>query len=193
LGDPPPDGFPLPQLIDKALYGEVSDRIAPFSDRYALDEWSTYFNIAPSIEPDRFAEPEPFLTFGWPRYPGEWLHQVSPPRYVFENFHGELYDEGGLYGGLETGCDPATIDATNLDKILRWHRLDIDVRDLAFPDDIEQPWTSPSARRKIAFKGLKAARGAYRYVALEDRARVAELEGRVQRLESGQGGSAGRA
>ncbi len=173
----------MPQVIDKALALEVVGELAPYAEQYSLDEWSTYFTVAADKHPERFAEPEPFVTLGWPQYPGEWPHQVSPPQHVFENHHPELHDDGGLYDGLPTGCDAATIDATNLEKIMRWYRLDISVRDLEFPDDVDQPWTSPSSGRKMAFKGLKAARSAYRYVNLDERSRIADLEGRIHQLE----------
>jgi len=185
MGFPDPLSYAshMPQLIDKTMYAEVADRFRGYADTYALEEWSTYFTVAPHLHPERFADPEPFETLGWPQYPGEWPHQVGPPRHIFENHHPELHDTGGLYDGLATGCEPETIDATNLEKIMRWYRLDISVRDLEFPEDVEQPWTSPSSGRKIAFKGLKAARSAYRYVNLDERARIAELEGRIHQLE----------
>lgn len=173
----------MPQVIDKTFYLETVERFAPFADRYALEEWSAYFTVAADLHPENFAEPEPFGTLGWPQFPGEWPHQITPPRHIYENHHPELHESGGLYDGLGTGCDPATIDATNLEKIIRWHRLEIAVRDLDFPDDIDQPWSSPNASRKFAFKGLKAARSAYRYVNLDERARIAELEGRLHQLE----------
>lgn len=173
----------MPQVIDKGLYRDVAGRFADLADTYPLEEWSTYFTVAPGLAPDRFADPEPFATLGWPRYPGEWPHQVTPGRLLFENHHPELHDVGGLYDGLPTACDPATVAATTLEKIIRWHRLEIQVRELAFPDDIDQPWTSGSTGRRLAFRGLKAARSAYRYVSLDDRARMAELEGRIDRLE----------
>ncbi|MGI9604865.1 MAG: hypothetical protein ACR2P0_01880 [Acidimicrobiales bacterium] len=174
----------MPQVIDRELFARVAERLAPFALDHPLDEWSTYFTLAPEMAPDRFSEPEPFVTLGWPQYPGEWPHQITPPMHCWENHHPEMHQPGGLYDGLPTGCEPSTVDATSLEKILRWHRLDIDVRSLNFPDDVEQPWTGPSAGRKFAFKGLKAARGAYRYIALDERARIAELEGRLQRLEA---------
>lgn len=183
FADPVSYACHMPQVIDKALYLETVDRFAPFADEYALEEWSSYFIIAAADHPERFAEPEPFGTLGWPQYPGEWPHQITPPRHIYENHHPELHEDGGLYDGLPTGCDPETIDATNLEKIMRWYRLDIAVRDLEFPDDVDQPWTSPSSGRKFAFKGLKAARSAYRYVNLDERSRISELEGRIHRLE----------
>ncbi len=185
MGHPDPISYAchMPQVIDKALYAEVAERFAPYADTYALEEWSTYFTVAPSIAPDQFADPEPFLTLGWPQYPGEWPHQILPPRHTYENHHPELHEEGGLYAGLPTGCDPDSIDATNLEKIIRWHRLDVQVRQLAFPDDVDQPWTSPSGSRKLAFKGLRAARSAYRYLGMDERSAMAELEGRITLLE----------
>lgn len=60
----------MPQIIDKALYASVAETFAPYADTYALDEWSTYFTLAADQHPDRFADPEPFLTLGWPQYPG---------------------------------------------------------------------------------------------------------------------------
>ncbi len=188
MGFPDPISYAchMPQIIDKALYAAVAARFAPYADTYPLEEWSTYFTVAPTLQPERFAEPEPFLTLGWPQYPGEWPHQIRPPRHVYENHHPELHADGGLYSGLPTGCDPETIDATNLEKIMRWHRLDLQVRQLAFPEDVEQPWTSPSGSRKVAFRGLKAARAAYRYLGLDERAATAELEGRIAMLEQRQ-------
>lgn len=185
MGYPDPLSFAchMPQIIDKALYAEVAGRFARFADTYALEEWSTYFTVAPSIEPTRFAEPEPFGTLGWPQFPGEWPHQISPPRHIYENHHPELHAPGGLYDGLPSGCDVDTIDATNIEKIIRWHALEIAVRDLSFPDDVDQPWTSANPGRKLAFKGLKVARSAYRYVNLDERSRITELEGRIRRLE----------
>lgn len=185
MGYPDPLSYAchMPQVIDKVLYAEVAHRFAPYAETYALEEWSTYFTVAASIAPEAFADPEPFGTLGWPQYPGEWPHQISPPRHIYENHHPELHESGGLYDGLPAACDPETIDATNIEKIIRWHQLDIAVRDLAFPEDIEQPWTS-NPGRKLAFRGLKAARSAYRYVNLDERSRISELEGRIRRLEA---------
>ena len=173
----------MPQVIDKTIYAEVNDSLAAVSQTYTIDEWSPYFTIGPAEHPDRFGDPEPFVTLGWPQYPGEWAHQITPPQHVFENHHPELHDTGGLYDGLPTECIPETAAETNLEKIIRWYRLERQVRELDFPDDVDQPWTSDSQGRKLAFKGLRAARSAYRYVSLDDRARVAELEGRIRRLE----------
>lgn len=173
----------LPQVVDRQLFASVMESLADVLERYPLEEWSTYFAIAPTLSPDRFADPEPFVTLGWPTYPGEWPHQVTPPQHAYENFHPELYADGGLYDGIPTGCDPSTIEATNLEKIVRWYRLERQVRELDFPDDVDQPWSSPSQGRKLAFRGLKAARSAYRYLNLDERARITELEGRLQRVE----------
>ncbi len=173
----------MPQIVDKALYNAVTAAVADEVTEYAPDEWSTYFTIGEHLNPDRFADPEPFVTLGWPQYPGEWTLETVPPRHVFENFYPELYEPGGMYDGLPTDCQPDTVDTTNREKIIRWHRLERQVRNLSFPDDVNQPWTTDSPMRKLAFKGLHTARGAYRYLTLDDRARLAELEGRVRRLE----------
>ena len=173
----------MPQIIDKELYLAVADEIAHEVVTYTPDEWSPYFTLGAEMNPDRFAEPEPFVTLGWPQYPGEWTLETVPPMHVFENHYPELHEAGGMYDGLPSACDPETIDETNREKILRWHRLERQVRELSFPDDVNQPWTTDSPLRKIAFKGLHTARGAYRYLTLDDRARLAELEGRVRRLE----------
>ena len=184
-GFPDPDCYSshMPQIVDKALYLAVSNEIADEAALHTPDEWSPYFTIGASLAPDRFADPEPFVVLGWPQFPGEWVNEIIPPRHVFENHHPELHDEGGLYDGLASAVDPDTIDTTNREKILRWYRLERQVRELAFPDDVAQPWTTDSAARRLAFRGLHAARGAYRYLTLDDRARLTELEGRVRRLE----------
>ena len=123
------------------------------------------------------------MVLGWPQFPGEWPHETVPPRHVFENHYPALHKNGGLYDGLPAACVPDTIDHTNREKIVRWYRLERQVRELSFPDDVSQPWTTDSALRKLAFRGLHTARGAYRYLTLDDRARLTELEGRVRRLE----------
>ena len=172
-----------PQIIDKALFQSVTKELAAEAEFYSPDEWSTYFNLGADLNPDRFADPEPFTTLGWPQFPGEWTLETVPPRHEFENHYPEMYTEGGLYDGLASACVPESVDVDNLEKILRWYKLERQVRDLAFPDDIDQPWTTDSFGRKLAFKGLHAAKGAYRYLTIDDRARLAELEGRVHRLE----------
>ena len=184
-GFPDPLAFAshMPQIIDKELYIAVADEISNEMSTYTPDEWSPYFTMGPQMNPSRFAEPQPFVVLGWPQFPGEWTLETVPPRHVFMNHDPELHKEGGLYGGLPTACIPETIDETNREKIIRWYRLERQVRSLSFPDDVNQPWTSDSPFRKLAFKGLHTARGAYRYLTLDDRARLAELEGRIRRLE----------
>ena len=173
----------MPQIIDKALYVRVADEIAGEVATYTPDEWSPYFTLGAELDPARFADPQPFEVLGWPQFPGEWPHETTPPKHVFENHHPELHEEGGLYGGLPSELEPTTVDETNREKILRWYRLERQVRELSFPDDVNQPWTTDSPLRKLAFRGLHTARGAYRYLTLDDRARLTELEGRVRRLE----------
>lgn len=173
----------MPQIIDKALYAAVADEIAPEAATHTPDEWSPYFTLGGQMNPTRFADPEPFVVLGWPQFPGEWAHETVPPRHIFENHYPELHDDGALYAGLPSACEPSTIDDTNREKIVRWYQLERQVRELSFPDDVSQPWTTDSTLRKLAFRGLHTARGAYRYLTLDDRARLTELEGRVRRLE----------
>ena len=173
----------MPQIIDKVIYVAVADAIEAEAATYTPDEWSPYFTIGAEMAPTRFADPQPFVTLGWPQFPGEWPHETVPPRHVFENHHPEFHQEGGLYAGLPSACEPDTVDETNREKIIRWHRLERQVRELSFPDDVNQPWTTDSPMRKLAFRGLHTARGAYRYLTLDDRARLTELEGRIRRLE----------
>ncbi len=195
FADPVSYACHMPQVIDRDLYRAVGERFAPWAERYALEEWSTYFIVAAAIDPERFADPEPFATLGWPQFPGEWTHEITPARYLYENHHPALHASGGLYDGLPSSCDPASVDETTIEKLIRWHRLELAVLALDFPDDVDQPWTGniehqPTAAltaRRLAFRGLKAARGAYRYVSIDERARIAELEGRVRRLERGDG------
>ena len=37
-----------PQVVDKELLAEVVALLAPAATRHPLDEWATYFNVAPS-------------------------------------------------------------------------------------------------------------------------------------------------
>ena len=177
----------MPQVIDRAIFAETAELLLAYRDRYVIQEWSAYFNLGAHLYPDRFADPEPFATLGWPQYPLEWPHQVVPARYLFENHHGELHQENGLYAGIPTGCVPDTIDQSNIEKIVRYKELETRVRRLDFPDDVDQPWTTPSRARKAAFTALKRVRQASQYVSIDENARLAELEGRIEQIERSKG------
>jgi hypothetical protein len=74
------------------------------------------------------------------------------------------------------------------EKMRRWYRFDLDAGRLKFPEDVSNPWlgeagTASGRARRLFFKALRPARRAYEYVALEERTRLAELAGAVDRLE----------
>ncbi len=173
----------MPQLIDRELFKQVALQVQDASARYPVDEWSMYFNLGPELAPHRFAPPEPFVTLGWPQFPGEWPTQVRPANYLFENHHPELYRERGLFAGLNPELHLDTAEAENLEKAVRWHRLDLAVRRLEFPDDIDNPWIAGQRSRKAFFKSARAVKKLVDYANLDDRASIADLTGRVRMLE----------
>ena len=173
----------MPQLIDRALFARITDSVADAADRYPLDEWSVYFNLARHTEADRFAPPEPFVTLGWPRFPGEWPHLVPPGGYLFENHHPELYQPGGLFEGLSSTLDPATAEADSLEKAVRWHRFGLAVHRLEFDDGVDNPYTQGKAHRRAFFRGTRSLRKVVEYATLGQRHALTALTGRVRRLE----------
>ena len=175
-------GSHQPQIIRKAHLAEAWDVARRLTERPALCEWALYFNIARALHPDDYCEPEPFRTLCWPQYGNEWPWWVRPSEYVFENFYPELYEEGRLFAGLPTALDPATVERTSVEKIMRWSDLDRQTARLEFPTGVDNPWTQHSAARRLAFGTLRRFRKAYDYVSLEERSRLTELSGTVARL-----------
>ncbi len=175
----------MPQLIDRDLYRRVTENAAAAAAKYPLCEWSVYGNFGRLLSPDTFAEPEPYATLAWPQYPSEWPRQVVPNRYLFENFHPELYAEAGLFAGLTTAVlADDTADADALEKVVRWHLLERSVNQLEFPDNIDNPWIKNSPVRKVAFSAARAAKKLIDYTNLDEQSTLAELSDRVRRMES---------
>lgn len=175
-------GSHMPQLIRRDLLVEAWDVAQRLTDRRQICEWALYFNIARARHPELFADPEPFRTLCWPQYPHEWPWWVTPDDFAFENFYPELYAPGHLFAGLPTHLDAEQVERHNVEKILRWSAFGRRVARLDFPDDIVNPWTSGSATRRASFGVLRGLRKAYDYVSLDDRARITELQGEVDRL-----------
>jgi hypothetical protein len=102
---------------------------------------------------------------------------------VFENFYPQLYEPGHLFAGLPTALDPDGAERTNVEKSLRWSRFGRRSARLEFPDGVANPWTAGSPLRKAGFGVLRRLQHAFDYVALDQRTRTTELQGRVARLE----------
>jgi hypothetical protein len=140
-------------------------------------------HIARDRHPDDYADPEPFRTLCWPQYPNEWQWWVRPYEYVFENFYPGLYLPGHLFDGIPTVIDPTHAERHSLEKIVRWASFDRHAARLEFPDDVVNPWTDGSPVRKVSFGVLRRLQQAYRYVSLDERRQITELQGTVARLE----------
>ena len=124
-------GFPrlayaahMPQVIDRQLLAEVVERMAPAADRHPLDEWATYFNVAGALHPDRFEEPEPYVTLGWPDDTATWQPMLDPGALLFENCFLEHYAEGAVFAGIDP--DDTSYDAA-VDKVVRWRHYELEV------------------------------------------------------------------
>ncbi|MGI8425748.1 MAG: hypothetical protein ACR2FO_02535 [Actinomycetota bacterium] len=114
----------MPQIIDKALLSEVVELLSPVAQRSPLCEWSTYFNIAPALHPDRFHEPEPFVTLGWPENFASWQPSVEPGAFLFENHFPEHYGGEGVFGNIDP--EDHSIDAS-VDKVLLWRTYELEL------------------------------------------------------------------
>ncbi|MCA1711197.1 MAG: hypothetical protein LC789_05970 [Actinobacteria bacterium] len=114
----------MPQVVDKALLAEVTALFAVAAERHALDEWATYFNAAPFLHPDRFEEPEAYVTLGWPDDTSTWQPMRDPGALLFENCFLEHYAPGGVFDGIDP--DDTSYPAA-VDKVVRWRTYELEV------------------------------------------------------------------
>jgi len=117
-------GSHMPQVVDKALWGESVALLAGAADRHPVDEWSTYFNVAGALHPERFEDPEPYLTLGWPDDPSTWQAALDPAALFFENFLPEHYAAGQVFEGIDP--DDTSYEAA-VDKVVRWRPYELEV------------------------------------------------------------------
>ena len=113
-----------PQVVDKALLAEVVDLFAAAAARHPLDEWATYLNAAPHLHPDRFEDPEPYVTLGWPDDTATWQAVTDPGALLFENCFLEHYADGQVFAGLDP--DDTSYGAA-VDKVVRWRTYELAV------------------------------------------------------------------
>ncbi len=176
-------GSHMPQIMRRSFWTEAFDLLETVTDDSMICEWALYFNIAATLHPEHFTEPQPFHTLGWPQYGAEWPWWVNPSSYSFENFYPEMYEPGHLFAHLPSSLQLDSAQQDNFAKILEWTRFRRAAARLDFPAGTENPWTKSSALRRASFSVLRPARKALRYLNSEDRAQIAELAGAVSRLE----------
>ncbi len=82
-----------PQIINKDILREVSDKFFELGLKSPIDEWSIYFNYAISLYPCLFNK-KVFETLSWPATPTDWETMFLPKEYSFENYYKSLYDTG---------------------------------------------------------------------------------------------------
>ncbi|MCW2777917.1 MAG: hypothetical protein JWN17_1642, partial [Frankiales bacterium] len=97
---------------------------APAAARTPLDEWSTYLNAAPALHPDRFEDPEPYVTLGWPEDSSTWQPLRDVGALLFENCFLEHYAAGQVFEGIDP--DDTSYGAA-VDKVVRWRRYELQV------------------------------------------------------------------
>ena len=114
----------MPQVVDKALLAEVVALLAPAAARHPLDEWATYFNAAGALHPERFEDPEPYLTLGWPDDTATWQAVRDPGALLFENCFLEHYAAGAVFDGIDQGD---TSYSAAVDKVVRWRTYELQV------------------------------------------------------------------
>jgi hypothetical protein len=117
-------GSHMPQVVDKALLREAVELLAVAAGRHPICEWSGYLNVAAGLHPDRFEDPEPYLTLGWPDDSSTWQATQDPGALVFENFFAEHYAPGQVFEGISTGD---TSYEAAVDKVVRWRRYELEV------------------------------------------------------------------
>ena len=116
----------MPQVIEKALMAQVAGVLEAAAPIVSLCEWNTYFNIAPHLAPERFLDPEPFLTLGWPENILAWQPTIEPAAFKFENFFGEHYAAGAVFEGIAPEDHSL---AASLEKVVRWRHYELQLLD----------------------------------------------------------------
>jgi hypothetical protein len=129
-------GSHQPQIVDKALLAEAVELMAVVSERHPLCEWATYFNVAGALHPERFEDPEPYLTLGWPDDSSTWQATLDPAALRFENFHPEHYAPGQVFEGIAT--NDTSYEAA-VDKVVRWRRYELEVLNGERPPALAEP------------------------------------------------------
>ena len=114
----------MPQVVDKALLGQVTALFAAAAQRHALDEWATYFNAAGHRHPERFDPPEPYVTLGWPDDTATWQPMLDPGALLIENTFLEHYAAGAVFDGIDPDD---TSYAAAVDKVVRWRDYELAV------------------------------------------------------------------
>ncbi len=141
-----------PQVVDKELLAEVVALFATAAARHPLDEWATYLNAAPHLHPDRFEQPEPYLTLGWPDDTATWQAVVDPGALLFENCFLEHYATGQVFAGLDP--DDTSYE-TAVEKSVRWRTYELEVLAGARPAALAPPVSH--TRLGAALRRLRAA------------------------------------
>jgi hypothetical protein len=113
----------MPQIINRDIYLQATERFNELSQGAPLCEWSVYFNFARGHYPDQFAEPSPFVTLCWPDLPHTWPLFVQPGTPCFENYYAHFYHRGGIFYGLEPCPDMETWENSLIKKLRRWQQV----------------------------------------------------------------------
>jgi hypothetical protein len=148
-------GSHMPQMIDKALLAEVVALLAVAADRHPMDEWSTYLNVAGALHPERFEDPEPYRTLGWPDDTSTWQATLDPAALQFENFLPQHYLPGQVFAGIDSAD---TSYEAAVDKVVRWRRYELEVLAGERPPALAQV-PEPSAVGQVLRKARTKAVG----------------------------------
>ena len=119
----------MPQMINKNLFIAANEFFAEHQKNHPLCEWSTYFNYAPSISPEKFHQPEAFKTICWPEHPLAWKLFIEPQSALFENFTPSLYEPTQAFAKFTSSTEDADVLAQeNINKVIRWRKYQIALR-----------------------------------------------------------------
>ena len=159
----------MPQVINRQLYLESVDRFESISRRYALCEWSTYFNYAMSNYPDLFHDPQPYATLCWPDGGRCWPKFVDPQAYLYENLIPDSYEKGGPFEGIPILFSPSEQGVWSITKAIRWYRYVLDAQQLT------RDGHAPSWHRAIMLSCLRWLRRVRQIVTWDDRSEIMAL------------------
>ena len=164
----------MPQIINKRILLESQQTFAPFIERLALCEWSTYFNFAHMSYPDVFHSPRPYKTLCWPDCVTCWPRMVDPDEYVFENYSPHLYQAGGPFQQVTSDTPYEDI---KLQKIINWSRYELRVLQGKALDN-------PTPLRRLAYLVIRPLRRLKDVLWFDERKQLLQLSRRLAEIET---------
>lgn len=160
----------MPQVINKDVFLESAKMFNSYSSKFGICEWTSYFNYGLHNHRNKFHNPKPYETLGWPNYPGDWPWYVKPGRFSFENFNPEAYHSKGLFNSTVECPTLENYQGVLAEKIRRHKNMECG-RYIA-PVVQNDPWLTKSIMHRLLYRLVRYGNGYMRKVMISERNKV---------------------